>query len=359
MKKYIVALFLTAAILAVFYLLGAPKTEKKEEIAETADIEVVTENLQVPWEIAFLPDGDILITERVGTLRRIGEKEQVFEIEGVAPVGEGGLLGMALHPNFEQNRWIYLYFTALGGGDKLFINRVLRYRLEDDGLSEKTVIIDNIPGASNHNGGRIAFGPDGHLYIATGDAQMQSQASDTNSLNGKILRLRDDGSIPDDNPFGNAVYSYGHRNPQGLAWDEQGRLWATEHGPTAKDEINLIKKGANYGWPDSQGDKVLPGTEAPALHAGNFETWAPSGVAYYQDSLFFGGLRGQTLYEAVLQGDKIIELKKHFQGEFGRIRAVVLGPDGFLYISTSNRDGRGRPQADDDRVIRINPGLLR
>ena len=368
MKKYVVALLLAAGILTIFYLWYTPEVEKIEETteekvvsqeAELEDIEVVAENLRVPWEIVFLPDGGILITERTGALRRVGEKEQAFSVEGVMPIGEGGLLGLALHPNFKENRWVYLYFTARDGDESLFVNRVVRYRLEDNGLFEKTVIIGGIPGASNHDGGRIAFGPDGYLYVATGDAQLSSLAQDTSSLAGKILRVRDDGSIPEDNPLGNAVWSFGHRNPQGLAWDKDGQLWETEHGPTAQDEVNLIEKGANYGWPDSRGDKVAPGTKAAALHSGNLETWAPSGMAYYQGSLFFGGLKGQTLYEAVLDGDKIVELKKHFQGEFGRIRAVALGSDNFLYISTSNRDGRGSPGETDDKIIRINTDSLR
>ena len=324
---------------------------------EFSAISVVSENLKVPWEIAFLPQGDLLFTERTGTILRSGVKKRSYLIEGVEQVGEGGLLGMTLHPNFKENGFLYIYLTYRKGDQ--IKNRVERYHLKDDELLEKKIIIDNIPGAPNHNGGRIKFGPDGYLYITVGDAQTPYLSQDTNSLAGKILRLRDDGTIPADNPFGNAVWSLGHRNPQGLAFDADGRLWATEHGSTAQDEINLIKKGLNYGWPDSHGDKVEPNTEPPLRHSGVFTTWAPAGAVFWQGSLFFVGLRSQTLFEAILDGERIVALKEHFQGEFGRIRAVALGPDNFLYISTSNTDGRGTQRANDDKVIKISTQIFR
>jgi len=323
--------------------------------------EVIADNLQVPWEVVFLPDGDLLVTERPGILRRIGKESRVYLIEGVEHVGEGGLLGMALHPHFLKNHWIYIYFTTNSGSG--LKNKVERYRLEDDRLSDRKTIVDNIPAAANHNGGRIAFGPDGYLYITTGDAGSSNLAQDKNSLAGKILRLKDDGSIPKDNPFGNAVYSYGHRNPQGLAWDNQGRLWATEHGRSGilsgLDELNLIEKGKNYGWPEIQGDEKKSGMESPIVNSGPDETWAPAGVAYFNGSLFFGGLRGQSLYEAKILDEDKISLKAHFRQEFGRIRAVILGSDGYIYITTSNTDGRGNPKPNDDKIIRINPDVFR
>jgi glucose/arabinose dehydrogenase len=335
-------------------------------------IEIIADNLKIPWEIAFLPNGenegqqavsgaDLLVTERPGTLKRIGRKGRVYIIEGVKHVGEGGLLGMALHPRFSENHWIYLYFTT--SSDTGFKNRVERYRLENDRLLDRRIIIDNIPGAAYHDGGRIAFGPDGYLYITTGDAGNSKLAQDVNSLAGKILRLKDDGSIPADNPFGNAVYSYGHRNSQGLAWDKQGHLWATEHGRSGIlsgfDEINLIMKGKNYGWPIIQGDEKKEGMESPVIHSGPDETWAPAGMAFWNNSLFFGGLRGESLYEAKILNDGKVSLRAHFRKEFGRIRAVVLGPDGYLYITTSNTDGRGDAGANDDKIIRINPDIFR
>ena len=346
----------------VIYALIETKLEQgvTEEKGKVKDLEVIAENLTIPWEIAFLPDGNILVTERPGTLKRIGKEGRVYVIEGVEHEGEGGLLGMALHPQFSDNRWIYLYFTTtIGSGLK---NRVERYRLEDDRLLEKKVIIDNIPGATYHDGGRIAFGPDGYLYITTGDAGNAELAQNINSLAGKILRLKDDGSIPADNLFGNAIYSYGHRNPQGLAWDNRGRLWATEHGRSGilsgLDELNLIKKGKNYGWPVIQGDETQSGMESPVMQSGPDETWAPAGAVFWNESVFFGGLRGESLYEVKILDNNRVALKAHFRKEYGRIRAVVLGPDGYLYITTSNTDGRGEPRSDDDKIIKINPKVL-
>ena len=274
---------------------------------------------------------------------------------------KGGLLGMALHPRFLENRWIYLYLTTAVGSS--LNNKVERYRLEGDLLSEKKVIIDNIPGAAYHDGGRIAFGLDGYLYITTGDAGSPNLAQDINSLAGKILRLKDDGLIPADNPFNSAVYSYGHRNSQGLAWDSKGRLWATEHGRSGilsgLDELNLIEKGKNYGWPVIQGYEKREEMESPIAQSGPDETWAPAGLAFWDGSFFFGGLRGEALYEARAVGTEQVSLKVHFRNVFGRIRAVVLGPDEFLYITTSNTDGRGEPKTNDDKIIRINPLIFR
>ena len=230
--------------------ISSPETGKDEQ----PDIEVVAENLEIPWEVAFLPSGELLVTERPGRLLKIGQDKKVFQISGVRHIGEGGLLGLTLHPDFENNNLIYLYLTSTDNGE--VVNRVERYKLENDTLTNREVILEGIGGASNHDGGRIKFGPDGFLYITTGDAQNSKLSQDTNSLNGKILRVTADGEIPSDNPFGNAVYSYGHRNVQGLAWDSEGRLWATEHGRSGilsgLDELNLIEKGKNYGWPDIQ-----------------------------------------------------------------------------------------------------------
>jgi len=328
---------------------------KKANPSPSSRIEVIASNLEIPWEVAFLPNGEILVTERPGTLLLIKNKQKI-PIEGVEHAGEGGLLGLVLHPNFEENKLLFLYLTTRVDGN--LTNRVERYRFEDGRLVDRKIIIDGIAGSPIHDGGRIAFGPDGFLYITTGDAGNESLAQDKNSLNGKILRLKDDGSIPPDNPFGNEVYSWGHRNSQGLAWDDKGRLWATEHGPSGFqsgfDEINLIEKGKNYGWPVIKGEKTQEGMVFPVRQSGSTDTWAPAGAAFLEGSLFFGGLRGEALYEYLI---KTGELRVHFQGEFGRIRAVGLGPDGFLYITTSNRDGRGTPQPTDDKLIRINPDL--
>ncbi|MBI2405115.1 PQQ-dependent sugar dehydrogenase [Candidatus Gottesmanbacteria bacterium] len=329
--------------------------------AEKEDIEIIAQNLKVPWEIAFLPDKTMLVTERTGNLLRVDRETHIIQtIEGVKATGEGGLLGLAVHPTFGSNHVIYLYLTSQENGK--LVNRVERYVLLNNRLSDRMVIFSGIAGSSLHDGGRIAFGPDGFLYITTGDATNEKFAQDKQSLNGKILRIKDDGSIPSDNPFGSAVYSYGHRNAQGLVWDTQGRLWATEHGPSGLqsgfDEVNLIEKGKNYGWPVVKGDQTALGMVSPVIQSGASDTWAPAGVAFWDGSLFFGGLRGEALYEAKITGEKLT-LSSHFKGRFGRIRAVGLGPDGFLYLSTSNTDGRGTVQSGDDKIIRLNPTVFR
>ncbi len=337
-----------------------PAGTSKEEIEQPSDVEVIAAGLSIPWTIVELPSGDLLFTERPGNLKRIGENNQTFEIEGVEHVGEGGLLGLSLHPSFEENGFIYLYLTTKTGEG--LTNRVERYVYNNDQLSGRQAIIKNIPGASFHDGGYIAFGPDGKLYITTGDAGNEQSAQQANSLSGKILRLNDDGSTPADNPFGNAVYSYGHRNPQGLAWDDKGQLWASEHGPSGlesgNDELNLIKKGANYGWPVIKGQQAREGMEKPIVESGSNETWAPAGLAFYNGSLYFAGLRGQSLYQAEIKEDNSVELKAHFAGDFGRLRAVFVNSKDLLLVSTSNTDGRGSPGQSDDRIIQINPRAL-
>ena len=333
--------------------------------SNSPDVEVIAEGLEIPWEIAFLPDGDFLVTERPGRLLRIdGETREVIPIEGVAAVGEGGLLGLALHPEYEDNQRIYLYSTTGTGGN--LSNRVEAYHLEETALDDKVVVIDNIPGSKYHDGGRIKFGPDLHLYITTGDAQQEDQAQELGTLNGKILRIAADGSIPEDNPFeGNPIYSYGHRNPQGITWAENGLLWSTEHGRSGKqtglDELNLIFKSNNYGWPEIDGDRTKAGMQNPVIHSGPDEAWAPASAEYYDGSVFFGGLRGQALYEAKLSEDRqeFRELVMHFREDFGRIRTVRLGPDGNFYILTSNEDGRGKSSPEGDKIIRVNPEIFR
>lgn len=317
--------------------------------------EVIATDLQIPWDLTFLPSGDMLVTERSGTVLRIGSDLKRYPIAGVRHVGEGGLLGIALHPDFAENGWLYLYLTTQDGGK--VSNRVERYRLEKDELIERTEILSGIPGSIYHDGGRIAFGPDGLLYITTGDAGDEPTAQDTTTLAGKILRIRDDGMIPPDNPFRNAVYSYGHRNPQGLTWDDDGNLWSTEHGRSGVrsgfDELNFITKGGNYGWPDTEGDETKEGMTPPVLHSGAEDTWAPASAHFFGGSIFFGGLRGEALYEAVLTEGNSVQLRTHLKGDFGRIRTVTRGPDSALYLTTSNRDGRGTPDTEDDKIIRL------
>lgn len=336
----------------------------KDKVVTEISPQIVAQDLEIPWDIAFLPDGRLLVSERIGRLSILtlsGAKKIIHE-QAVRETGEGGLLGIVLHPNFVTNHYVYLYFTS-AIKDQETKNRVERYQLIGDKLTDRLVLVDDIPGAIYHDGGRMAFGPDGFLYITTGDATRPTIAQDKNSLGGKILRLNDDGSIPVANPFASPVYSLGHRNPQGLTWDKEGRLWSTEHGrsglKSGLDEINLIKLGGNYGWPDSEGDKVEIGTEAPILHSGADVTWAPASVVFLDASLFFGALAGEALYEARLSNGEIVELKRHLYQQYGRIRTVKVGPDGWLYLLTSNRDGRGRVQVGDDKIIRLNPASLK
>ena len=356
-RKIIIIVLLVLAVAGLGWLYRGydwfkPGPNTPQTSQNQAPLEIVAQNLTVPWEIAWLPDGDMLVTERPGTLKRIGANQQTYTIEGVAHVGEGGLMGMTLHPKFGDNGWLYLYLTT-GNGEGL-INRVERYRLEENQLADRQLIIGNIPGARIHDGGRLAFGPDGLLYITTGDAASPDSAQNTNSLAGKILRLTDDGRFPPDNPFGNAVYSYGHRNPQGIAWDNRDQLWAVEHGSTAYDELNQINRGANYGWPIVRGDQTQEGMVSPIVFSPDDGTWAPAGLAWWNASLWFSGLRGQTLYQAKIGDNNQAELGAHYAEQFGRLRAVAVGPDGWLYFSTSNTDGRGQPNAGDDKIIRIN-----
>lgn len=364
-KRQIIAVSVVGAIVlgaAAAYLLRdklevwffrPTKSSVEKGVSGGGTVEAVGQDFTVPWEVAFLPDNQLLVSERSGTLKRVGNNTKALAIGGVRQTSEGGLLGVALHPDFASNEWVYVYYTTTATTG--LMNKVERYRLHHDTLSEKTEIVSNIPAASNHDGGRIAFGPDKLLYIATGDAGNEDDAQNVNSLAGKILRVQDDGKPASDNPFGNAVYSYGHRNVQGLAWDDKGQLWATEHGPSGLqsgfDELNRIKKGANYGWPVIRGDETRGGMEAPVLHSGASDTWAPAGLAYHDGSLYFAGLRGQALYQAKLDGDTAT-LKAHFAREYGRLRAVGVSGE-YLYFTTSNTDGRGTPKANDDHVLRI------
>lgn len=331
------------------------KTEQPDFPAVT----VIAENLDTPWALDFLPDNNILVTERPGTVRLVDsnglQETPVATLNSVREISEGGLLGIAIHPNFSINNYVYLYYTYAGDENQTR-NRVVRMIYQDNKLDNEEIIVDAIPGAPNHNGGRIKFGPDGFLYITTGDAQNPSLAQDTESLAGKILRVTDSGTPAPENPFDNAVYTYGHRNPQGLTWNEKGQLWATEHGPTGNDELNKIEAGKNYGWPLIQGDKTRNGLETPRLESG-IDTWAPGGLAFLNNSLYFVGLRGKALYQVNLS-DSQLKVKEHFKREFDRLREVVIGPNNMLYITTSNRDGKGNPVLDDDKIIRLNPKKL-
>ena len=328
-------------------------------------VETVAENLDIPWSIVWDPDGTIFFTERNGNVRIIQDgivsEKPILSLD----VGgfEGGLLGIALDPNYSENHYIYLFYTY----NNFFSteNKVVRYVESNLTLSEDKVLIDKIPGGPNHDGGRIQFGPDGKLYITTGDAGNAGLAQDKNSVAGKILRINSDGSIPEDNPFsGSPIYSYGHRNPQGLDWDDSGNLVATEHGPRQHDEINVIVPGANYGWPNIIGDETMEGLVTPIMDTGD-DTWAPSGAEFYDGNkipqwtgkFFVATLRGNHLHmiDFDIEKNKVLSHQKLFVGDFGRLRDVATGPDGYLYFLTSNRDGRGSPEINDDRILRIVP----
>lgn len=364
----LIAAAFTLALIGIFYFINSSfsptppsnTTPEQRSTESTPRVQAIAENLVVPWALIFLPDNRILVTERPGRVKLIDPASQtapktVGEIEDVLSAGEGGLLGIALHPDFPQNSFIYVYYTYASEGENT-LNRVTRFKLENETLQERQIILDQIPGASNHNGGRLKFGPDNFLYITTGDAQNPSLSQDRNSLAGKILRVMDEGNPAPGNPFNNHTYAYGLRNPQGLTWDNQGRLWSSDHGSTATDEINQINAGGNYGWPNVRGDQTQQGIVSPAVQSGS-ATWAPSGLAFLNNSLYFGGLRGQALFQVDLNRSPM-EATAHLEREFGRIRDVVVGPDNSLYITTSNRDGRGLPNRGDDKILAIDPKQL-
>jgi glucose/arabinose dehydrogenase len=323
------------------------------------EVSVIAVNLEVPWGFAFLPNGDALFTERdSGRLLRRDASGDIEEVQTLPTrgYGEGGSLGLAVSPDYERNGYVYAYYTTSED------NRVVRFRLG----GELEPILTGIPFNTYHDGGRIGFGPDGMLYIATGDAGDPSNSQDRNSLGGKILRLTPDGNIPEDNPFPNSpVYSYGHRNVEGLAWDEEGRLYASEFGQNAYDEVNLIEPGENYGWPEVEGE----GGESMG-YVDPITTWrtseaSPSGaeilkngaIPQWEDDLFVAALRGERLWRLELgpNGD-VIRRQQLLRGEVGRIRNVVQAPDGSLWVTTSNLDGYGSSVSEqDDRILRLAP----
>jgi aldose sugar dehydrogenase len=307
--------------------------------------------LDVPWGVAFLPDGSALVSERdTAQIKRVGADGAVTtvgSVPGVVPRGEGGLLGIAVAGDFAQAPYVYAYFTAAND------NRIVRMRLDGDALATPEVIFDGIARAGIHNGGRITFGPDGKLYVGTGDASSRPTSQDPESPNGKILRLNPDGSIPPDNPFaGSPAWSIGHRNVQGLAFDEVGRLWASEFGQNTWDELNLIERGGNYGWPTvegrgGRGEFVDPVAQWPTDDA------SPSGIAYVNGVIFMAGLRGARLWVIPAPNGQVGTPEAFYAGQYGRLRTVTQAPDGSLWLTTSNTDGRGNPRNGDDRILRV------
>jgi glucose/arabinose dehydrogenase len=348
---------------------GTPPPSPGGDVFTTEDgvrfrVEVVATNLQIPWSLAFAPDGRLFVTERPGRVRILnlaaGASELALTLDDVNAQGEAGLLGIALDPDFAGNRRVYLYYTAARAGGA--VNRVVRYREAGNRLAEPAVILDDIPANAIHDGGRLRFGPDRRLYVTTGDAATTSLAQDLGSLAGKILRIEADGTTPRDNPFGSPIYSYGHRNPQGIDWHPvTGDLWASEHGNSGNDEVNVIEAGVNYGWPRIEGAQTFAGMRPPiAFYSPSI---APSGASFYggprfpafAGNLFVAALRGSHLLRLRLDGRRVAAQERLLTNRFGRLRDVTVGPDGLLYFCTSNRDGRGSTVADDDRVARLVP----
>ncbi|MCS3844302.1 sorbosone dehydrogenase family protein [Microbacterium sp. AK031] len=324
-----------------------PTASETPPVSESPTPSVIAAGLDVPWSVAF-HDPTALVSERdsarILELDGAGGAREIAVIEGVAPGGEGGLLGIAVHDDL-----LYAYYTA---GDE---NRIDRFTLTGEpgslGIGAAERVFDGIPSASNHNGGRIAFGPDGMLYATTGDAGNGQDAQDLKSPAGKILRLTPDGGIPRDNPFPDSpVYSYGHRNAQGITWDADGTLYASEFGQNTWDELNVIEPGGNYGWPEVEGIAEHDGFTDPV------QQWAPqdaspSGIVVAGDVILIANLRGARLREVPL--DDLTTSTEHLVAEYGRLRDVVLAPDGSTWVVTNNTDGRGDPGPDDDRIIRI------
>ena len=348
----------------------SPTTPQTGEVFTTRDnvrfrVETVLTGLEIPWSMNFAPDGRLFITERPGRVRIVtlgGSSELALTLDDVYALGEAGLLGLALDPDFAQNRFVYLYYSAPVRSGA--VNRIVRYREVNSRLGERVVLLDNIPAAQNHDGGRLRFGPDGLLYASAGDAGDANNAQDVASLAGKILRLNRDGTAPRDNRFSSPVYTYGHRNPQGFDWHPaSGDLWESEHGNSGNDEVNAIRSGLNYGWPRIEGAATLSGMEAPITFYN--PSIAPSGASFYRgqrlpqfaNNLFVATLRGTHLLRLTVDAStrRITAQERLLEGSFGRLRDVVSGPDGFLYFCTNNRDGRGTPVSNDDRVLRIVP----
>jgi glucose/arabinose dehydrogenase len=330
---------------------GVPPAKGSVRVLST-----LTENLKSPWGLAALPGGDLLVSSRdEGTITRIarhgGAKTELGKVSGVSPAGEGGLLGIAVSPSFSRDHLVYAYFTTRSD------NRVARMTYDPakpagQQLGAPDTILRGIPKGFVHNGGRIAFGPDGMLYAGTGESGHSADSQAKASLGGKILRMKPDGSPAPGNPFkGSVVYDLGHRNVQGLAWDASGRLWASEFGQDTWDELNLIQPGRNYGWPTVEGKSDKPGFTNP------LEQWrpaeaSPSGVAHVDGSIWMASLRGERLWRIPLDGRESAGAPQSFlEGKYGRLRTVLSAGGDKLWLVTSNTDTRGTPKRGDDRIL--------
>jgi aldose sugar dehydrogenase len=370
---------LHASYILILTLLGCKPCSTREHyvtndapVAVNHVIEVVAENLTIPWSIVFTENDRMLFIERIGRLRAMkGDSliaEPLYVFTDATQSGEAGVMGLTLDPLYKINKHLYISYAYENDGD-MFV-KVVRYRDEGSKISSAKIIIDNIPAASNHAGCRLRFGPDGMLYITTGDATDKDLAQDTGSLAGKILRVKPDGSIPGDNPFkGSPVWSLGHRNPQGIDWyPGTSVLYSTEHGPSffdgkgGGDEVNVIHKGKNYGWPIISHEDKQAGLESPVLQF-TLAVAPASGMFYrsqaipeFTNNFFFGCLRGNGIIRVVIDPTDPTKVLRHEMMsniDFGRIREIAEGPDGAIYFSTSNKDGRGSPREGDDKIYRI------
>ena len=356
----------TAMLLALALALAlavVPSLKQTASASIAGEPAVVASGLEWPWEVVLVPGGRILLTERPGRIRVIGADGVLQAAPAHESLG-GYFLGLALHPSYETNKFVYLYNSYPVGGD-VEKGRIQRFVDNGTTLTFSKTIIDGIPAELNHDGGRIKFGPDDKLYVTTGDAHDPDLPQDLESLAGKMLRLNapgndQDGTAPADNPFQSGtnskfVWSYGHRHSQGFDWDAAGRLWATEHGPSGeayaagrccRDELNLIVRGGNYGWPVIMGDEQQAGMQSPVLSSGDSLVWAPSGATFAADGHFyFSNLLGELLRDFTIVGTQVTEQREHFQGSFGRLRAAVAGR-GALFLTTSNN-------GSDEKVLRV------
>ncbi|HEV2122541.1 MAG TPA: PQQ-dependent sugar dehydrogenase [Chloroflexota bacterium] len=350
---------------------GAASRQTAADSAAPFRVEVVATDLRVPWSIVFAPDGRMFFTERPGRVRVIEKgklrEEPLLTLADVDTTLKLGLMGMTLHPQFKKNHWLYLaYAYREGGGQRV---RVVRYREASNRLTDRAVIFEDIPAATNHAGCRIQFGPDGKLYVTTGDADRPELSQRLDSLAGKTLRLNEDGSVPKDNPFAGQVgarpeiWSYGHRNAQGLDWQPgTSRMFQSEHGPNGGDEVNIVERGKNYGWPVAHHQVSRPGMESPLLEY--TPSLAPASGMFYRGSAFprfrgnllVGCLRGECILRVQLVGRRVVAQERLLEKKYGRIREVAEAPDGTIYFSTSQHDPpEGTPRPGYDQILRLVP----
>jgi glucose/arabinose dehydrogenase len=332
----------------------APPDSTSDPSGAPEVLETVATGLVAPWGLAFLPDGSAVVTERdTAKVLQIGPDHAVTEIGTIgeaAPQGEGGLLGVAVSPEFDQDRTLYFYVSSDND------NRIVTATLDKGGLSDTTPILTGIPLGAIHDGGRIEFGPDGFLYAATGETGNPQLAQDPTTLAGKILRLTPRGKPAPGNPFGDEIWSLGHRNVQGLAFTDRGQLWASEFGQNTFDELNRIDAGANYGWPEVEGEGGTDAGFVDPQAVWGTDVASPSGLAFTGGALYMAALRGSRLWRIPVDSDGDAgQPEAFFVGEYGRMRTVVVAPDGSLWLTTSNLDGRGSPADDDDRILRVQP----